>query len=984
MIKTKLLLVSVLLALTVSVLGQTMTITNPVLNPPYQVATGTAVTFTWDAFGSPPNAIFTHNLMPVVNQGLPPDPSWAQHTNFTANGNGTYSITLNINNDSWVFGGLNTFIGWQYSNVLFIQTISSIEITANKTLICVDNDSVMFTAPAGTGYTYQWYGNGIAVSGATDSIYYAYSAGTYHCEVTVGTTVNTTNAITITNYEASFSGAVNGALMTLWANQNFASYQWYERTATGNFTAISGAVGNQHTVTITSNLMYYTYEGITTGGCAIEAPDRPIVDSLFTTPVATLYATPNSQGYICEGTPVAIAVNGNPGTYNWFLDNVQNSTSDSINIWGAGQNGTWYAEAECLFWPEITIASNNVVVNILNLITPNITGANYYDKFCAGDIIPMILTDEGYSYTWYVHDTLGVYGPGNIVSVPSSVYQHNFTVSTYVTIIAEYNGCSTEKLITLSGWETQNLYLSIDNYDQEYLCTDSTVNLYVPAWTASDYQDFQWFENIAGTWIMMAGDTSSILNVTQAGEYKVTAIPVSCATALIHSNPKTIYSYLEREPYIYPNQSDMCEGDTVILNMSGASNWFALQWLEADIQIGSNGYEREFIGMLNNSGMQTQEVFVYGGYRVSAKHNSCPNGLKVKSNIVFMKPTLNPEIILTSSMLEADKHIIEWDSTRHFVGCQNEPVSMTLNHTQYASISWRFLLYAGDDDYEPGTQFSTLDTVSTSMDAKWITAVVEDTTGCKGQSTPILLDTYVFLSPTITSYNNSELCGIGDSTLIHLSFTGNWAYFEWYHNGTLIPNSNNDSLWVNEEGMYTITAYPSLCPTFGYSSGVGPVVSYLYAEIIENDSLIYAMPEYGYYSYQWFFNGDSIDAPMPNTPWLIMKDSLMEGTYTVAVSNDSCFVLSDPFIWTGNGITEAEHNYIEVYPNPSTGIITVSTSRAQEIRSMSLFDLHGREIEQLEIVGKQTIDISNQASGLYFIQIISREGLKHYRKISKQ
>ena len=508
------------------------------------------------------------------------------------------------------------------------------------------------------------------------------------------------------------------------------------------------------------------------------------------------------------GTPVSIKSNGNSGSHEWFKNGQPASSgSDSINIWGAYQNGTYTVEVTPSGWPSVIIASNNSVnVNILDLINPDLAlnGGSFYDKFCPGDVATMILTDEGYNYTWYVHDTNGVYSPSDIVTVPASmVYNHTFSNTVYITIVAEFNGCSKAMTKTLNSYADQTISLSIDNYDQQYLCTDSTVNISVSSWMVSDFNNFQWYQLSGSTWNIMPNQTSSSLLVNTPGEYKIEANPIACSTVTASSNSKIIYSYLEREPYIYARQPTICEGDTAVLQLSGASNWYAKQWLESDIGFGSTGgYERLYVGMLTNSGSDTQEVTKYSSYQLSTKHTSCPNGLKVKSNIVFIKPSLNPEIVQTGTFVSEPKHIIDWDSTNHIIGCQDQPVSLTLNNLMYDSINWHVDPYGGDGNYEVGTKFHTGDTASNTMDAKWITAVVQDASGCRGQSTPILLDSRVFAAPNVTSYNNTEICNPGDSTLMHLSFPGTWVAYQWYLNGSPIIGATNDSIYGKQEGEY--------------------------------------------------------------------------------------------------------------------------------------------------------------------------------------
>ena len=983
----KLILTVLLITVSMLVTAQTMTITNPVLTSPYQVASGTVVTFKWSASSTAPNAIFTTTTVPTVNQTLPPDASWTQLTNWTGpDANGDYSINITVNSDIWVFGGISGFIGWQYSNVLSVQTISSMTITASNSMICPTNGSVLFTAPTGTGYTYQWYSDTTAISGATSSTFSANMAGSYHCVVNDGT-ANVSNSISITNYVASFSGAYGSNQVTLTSDQTFTSYQWYERVGTGSAVAISGATTNQYVATPTITAKHYSLEGTTTSGCAVSSVERMIIDTLFNTPVIVLNTSFNSQGNICIGTPTSIVSTGGNGFHQWMKNGSPSlSSTDSINLYGTYQNGTWNVDVSPTGWSEIAISSNSVTVNFIQLILPSITGANYYSNFCAGDIVPMILTDEGYAYTWYVHDTMNVYNSSHVISVPTGVYQHVFTNTQFVTIEGVFNGCTTTKTITLNSWSEKNLYLSIDNYDQQYLCTDSTVNVLVPSWSVADYQSFQWYENVGGSWTILTNDTLSALNVATPGEYRVEAVPVACQTAVVTSNPKVIQSYLDREPYIYSNQANMCEGDTVVLTLSAGGSWNAKQWLESSIVIGSSMYERTYIGMLNNSAVDTQEVFEYSSYRVSAKHSSCPNGLKVKSNIVFITPTLNPKIVLVTPFPSEPKHIIDWDSTEHVLGCQGEPVSMTIDDLSFSSITWYVQGYAGDDDYALGSSFSTLDTVNNTMDAKWITAVVTDANGCTGQSTPLLLDSRVFNSPAVSSYNNSELCNPGDSTLMHLAFQGTWISYEWELDGVIIPGATNDSIWGKDTGMYVINAYPADCPTFKYTSGLGPVVKYLYADILENESLIYAMPELGFYTYQWFFNGDSIDSYDPLFPeWVLPKDSLQVGTYTVAVSNENCTKLSDGYVWDINGVKDIiRDDLVSVFPNPTTGIVTIESENAHNISAITLSDTKGEVIFRTSGLNSNTLDLSNLTSGIYFLRIESKDGYMQFVKIAKQ
>lgn len=968
---------------TFSVFGQTMTITNPVLTAPYQVTAGTQVTFEWDAFSTPPNDIFTSSSLPSVSNFVPPSSSWTSNSGFTANPNGTYSITLTINNDTWIWGGLSGFIGWQYSNVIEIQAISSYTISATDTLICATGGSSTLSASTGAGYTYQWYQDTSAIAGANNATYVATTPGNYQCVITINGTPNSTNTITIASYSATYTGNLSGNQVTMTADQTFSGYQWYKRIGTGNATAIAGANTNNYTATIDNTQSFYYYEG-TINGCTVQSSERLITDTLFVTPVLNFNATANSQGYYCSGNTMYLEVTNLNGIYDWYKNNtLELSGTQQINVWGTYQNGNWYASYSPIGWPEISINSNTENVSVTDLIAPNLSGANFNNYFCDGDQINLILTDEGYNYTWYLYDTSGVYGPSHVISVPNGVYQHTFNGSKYITVEAEFNGCSKTTTLYLQSASDQTLSVQADNYNQLYLCTDSTVNIGVASWMVSDFHSFQWHELVNGNWNVLPNDTNSSLAVSLPGEFMVTAVPNSCSTATVSSDTFTVHSYLDRQPSIWTNQNQICEGETVTLNLSGSSSWYAMQWQEADIVLGQGGYEYSFIGLLNNSASDTQNVDQLGTYRISAKHVSCPNGLKTKSEPIQIQPKFTAKVIVVDSFAVEPKHIVAWDSTDHVIGCVGQPVRLTLTETDFDSIYWYDQLYAGDDDYALGTFLGLGDTVYNTMDARFVSAIVVDSTGCRSTLTPMLLDGYAFQTPGVTSYNNAELCEPGDSTILHLAFQGTWIEYRWYKDGIAIPNSDNDSLVVYDTGGYTLSGFPELCPSMEFNSGLPVQVNYLYAEIWENNDELYAMPELGWYWYQWFFNGDSIDAPLPNTPWIFPKDSLQPGEYTVSVSNGKCDIISAVYNVDPNGVIETIQNPFDVFPNPVHSELYINGDYNEQ-NTYKIYDLRGVLIMQGILTGSDVISVNHLTNGMYIIQLQSDNDVIQQTKFIKK
>ncbi len=207
-----------------------MTWVSPAMQAPYQVMAGTSVTVQWDYFSSAPTYIYTHDSIPdFATYQFSPNPKWTQHTNWVSNGNGTYNITLTITQDTWIFGGFQSFIGWAYSNAIPVEIISGVSITASDSVICPVNGTDTLTAP--TGFDgYLWYKDQIPLPNDTLNTYIATTAGSYFLRVIDGPDTLFTNTIVINEVVASYTGSLSGSQLTLTSDQPFHAYQWLNGT----------------------------------------------------------------------------------------------------------------------------------------------------------------------------------------------------------------------------------------------------------------------------------------------------------------------------------------------------------------------------------------------------------------------------------------------------------------------------------------------------------------------------------------------------------------------------------------------------------------------------------------------------------------------------------------------------------------------------------------------------------------------------------
>ncbi|MCR4964417.1 MAG: T9SS type A sorting domain-containing protein [Bacteroidales bacterium] len=75
---------------------------------------------------------------------------------------------------------------------------------------------------------------------------------------------------------------------------------------------------------------------------------------------------------------------------------------------------------------------------------------------------------------------------------------------------------------------------------------------------------------------------------------------------------------------------------------------------------------------------------------------------------------------------------------------------------------------------------------------------------------------------------------------------------------------------------------------------------------------------------------------------------------------------------SGDGIEDFSKVLFEIFPNPASDNITVST---EEEATMTIFDQTGRTFAQQHLVmGNNVIDVSSYAAGIYYVRITTEKG----------
>ncbi len=190
----------------------------------------------------------------------------------------------------------------------------------------------------------------------------------------------------------------------------------------------------------------------------------------------------------------------------------------------------------------------------------------------------------------------------------------------------------------------------------------------------------------------------------------------------------------------------------------------------------------------------------------------------------------------------------------------------------------------------------------------------------------------------------------------------------WYINGTYLDNVPNTPYNFTSLGLTEVSLVVWLgnnTDTLKHNIQVVerpavPVISQTY-NTLESTAA---------HAYQWLDDMLNIISGANNQTF----DPPAEGFYSVIVNNSfGCESLSAPFNFLFAGIIEQNDNSFMLFPNPAQDFLTISSKLAGQIVSITINDLTGKTIINLNVYVEAnkpiTIDCQLFNTGLYFITI---------------
>ena len=106
------------------------------------------------------------------------------------------------------------------------------------------------------------------------------------------------------------------------------------------------------------------------------------------------------------------------------------------------------------------------------------------------------------------------------------------------------------------------------------------------------------------------------------------------------------------------------------------------------------------------------------------------------------------------------------------------------------------------------------------------------------------------------------------------------------------------------------------------------------------------------------------------------------------ISADGCYDLSSNFVIIDRltiGVDELASRSVNIFPNPSEGIVNISFEQVQDFTSLRLMSASGQVISELQLTQSNTqkLDLSTLAAGTYFLIFVGDDRIEHHPLLIK-
>ena len=845
--------------------------------------------------------------------------------------------------------GRSTWESDLYSSVAAPPVAS---FTANNTTVCA-GQTVAFTSTstgAPTSYSWTFTGGTPATSTAQNPTITYSTAGTYTVALTV-TNANGNNTSTQTSYitvtassgqALPFSEGFAGTTFppTGWTLINVdANDTSWVRSPTVGFAPTAGNsmafwnylvddIGNTDEMrTPKLNLSGYSAAQMTFD-VAYAAYSATYIDGLEVL-ISTDCGTTWTSLYNKTGSTVAA---GNlptaAATTASFVPTTAQWRTETINL-----NSYLGQSSAILAFRNLAAYGNNLYIDNINITgtaasTPPTASftSTPTSTTCSGQTVQYTSTSTG-SPTTYSWTFAGGTPATSTAQNPIVTYA---TAGTYNVSLTVSNGAG-NNTYNQTNYITVNATPTVSATTPNSRCGTGTVALNATASSGT----LSWFAAATGGTALGTGATFTTPSITATTTYYVSTTANGCTSART-----AVIATVNPVPTVTsPGNKTACVGTAIpAISFTGSSTSSTYAWTNTNTAIGLGASGTGNIATFTPSTAGTSTV------SVTPTLNGCPGTAVTFTITVSAVPTLN--------------------STTPNSRCGTGTVVLSATGSAGSTLNW-YAAATGGTTLGTGTTFTT-PSISTTT-----TYYVEAINGGCGSGRTAVVAT-VNPSPTVTNPGNQGIC-IG-SPVAAINFTGtSSATFDWTNSNTAIGlaasgSGNIATFTPSATGNATVIVTPTLngCAgspvTFTISVGNLPTVTFgTLINVCDTDqsfSLSGGSPAGGTYSGTGVTNNTFNPATSGAGTFPITYTVTQSGCTNQAVSN----ITVDPCA----GIDETLSKLIIIYPNPTSGLMTVKDIPLDKVNKMEMIDGAGRVVAKWNITSSQfNVDLSAYATGSY-------------------
>ena len=699
--------------------------------------------------------------------------------------------------------------------------------------------SVVLTANPGGATAYQWFQDGVAITGATAQTYTATATGNYTVTAVsaLGCSSLPSAALLVIAYPPLASPAIIAAGSTIFCQggsvvlsittSGVTNYQWY---LNGN--PIGGATGASYTATAAGS---YT---ISISNPCSSATSGPAIVTVHPVP-ATPTVSASGATTFCAGSSVTLTASAAGATAYQWANNDTTIAGTTAQTFPTDSSGSYTVTVANSYGCTATSAPTTVTVYPqLAPLNTSVSAAGA-TTFCEGGSVVLTANAAGAtSYQWFLN---GVSLTGGTTATWTAT-----TSGTYTILVS--NPCSsittTPVTVTVNPAPATPTVTADGNTS---LCAGDSVILTVNASGATAYQ---WF--LGGVAIPL--ETTDADTVKASGAYTVTVTNVNGCTSPASAPTAVTVNALPAAPTIGAGGlTTFCAGNSVVLTASPAAT--AYQWLLNGAAItGATG--SSYAGSLS------------GNYTVTLTDaNGCTSVASVPIGV-----TVNPDPPAPTVSISGATTFCQGDST-------------ILTATATGTVTYQWLLN--------GTAIPRANTTTdTAKVSGSYTIAVTDGNGCTSTAST---GTTVSVNPTpatsLTSAGGPTTFCDGESVDLSASASGATAY-QWYLAGTAIAGATSDIYTATASGAYTVTISDANGCTSAASTSIGVTVNPTPAApvitasgplgICPGQTLVLTATPAGASSYQWYQDGTILSGATAQD-----YTATTSGSYTATAENAS-------------------------------------------------------------------------------------------------